>query len=123
VHLYAYYLAAETGGFDVATLSQYGVLGIFAIIMVTVIRTMYKRELDRADAALAEVKELHAKLDAKNKDVEDRLVPALVNVTNSMESAADLLVEMHAFVREHIRGDSRPAGAARIRPTQGGADA
>lgn len=96
---------ADTG-FDVGTLTQYGVLGLFAAIMIAVIKTMYSRELKNADDARAEVRELRDKLEAKQRDIEERFVPVLVKAIDSLESSADLLVEMHAFVRDNITGGS-----------------
>jgi hypothetical protein len=122
---YLFHLAAEGsgGGIDFATLSQYGVLGIFAIIMIAVIRTMYQRELKNADDARQEVKELREKLDAKQQDIEDRFIPVLVKAIDSLESSADLLVEMHAFVRDNITGNAGPTPRRRNSREEGRSDA
>lgn len=79
--------------FNFTTLSQYGVLGIFAILMITFIRTMYKRETDRADSLAQENRDLH-------EYMREKVIPALISVTATMEDASTLLVEMHAIVRE-----------------------
>lgn len=100
-------LLAESG-IDVGTLTQYGVLGLFAIIMIAVIKTMYQRELKNTDEAKAEVRELRDKLDAKQKDIEDRFVPVLVKAIDSLESSSDLLVEMSIFVRDYLGGGHPP---------------
>jgi hypothetical protein len=87
------YYAVDESGVDFATLSQYGVLGIFAILMIAFIKTMYKRETDRADRLEQENRDLH-------EHIRERVVPALISVTATMEDASDLLVEMHAIVRD-----------------------
>jgi hypothetical protein len=56
----------------------YGPLGILAGAAVWLGRRLIQSETARADRAEARVAELHADLRALNKDVIDRVVPALV---------------------------------------------
>lgn len=83
------WMLAETSpaGFDVGALAQYGVLGIFAILLIVFAKTSYKRETDRSDRLDAEVTRLNAL-------IVDRVIPALTTAASSVEEATALLREM-----------------------------
>lgn len=89
--LVAGHLAADPTGGDGVNLSvfaQYGVLGIFAAMLVWFARGAHQRERDRADALYEENKRL-------NTAIQDRVIPALTSATRAAEESATLLTSMH----------------------------
>lgn len=93
------WLAAEAGtasGVDVGLLAQYGVLGVFAILLIIFAKTSYRRETERADRLEQEVVRL-------NNLIIDRVIPALGSATSVVEDATELLRSMQRE-REHDRG-------------------
>jgi hypothetical protein len=79
---------SEGGGVgDLGVLAQYGVLGVFALLLILFARVSYKRETDRADRLEAEVVRL-------NNLIIDRVIPALGSATSVVEDATDLLRSM-----------------------------
>lgn len=83
-------LAAEgdqVGGIDIGVLAQYGVLGIFAALLVWFARGAHQRERDRAD-----------RLEEKNNQLHDlmqeRVIPALTSATHTVEECTALLTAM-----------------------------
>lgn len=74
-------------------LAQYGVLGVFAVLLVIFARVSYKRETDRSDRLEAEVLRLNAL-------IIDKVIPALANTANAVEDATAL---MRAMQRERDR--------------------
>jgi hypothetical protein len=81
-------IADETGtGVDLATLSQYGVLGVFAVLLVLFARLAYRRETDRSDRLEAEVFRL-------NNIIQERVIPALQSATRTVEESQALLSSM-----------------------------
>jgi len=91
-------IAAAEAGSDLAALTQYGVLGAFAILLVLFARTAYKRETDRSDRLESENTRL-------NQSIQEKVIPALVEATTALEQAAQLIHDM-----ERDLGRRRGAG-------------
>lgn len=85
IHLVADTIQAS--GSEFGSLAQYGVLGIFAVLLIVFAKTSYKRETDRSDRLDAEVTRL-------NSLIVDRVIPALTTAASSVEEATALLREM-----------------------------
>jgi hypothetical protein len=70
------HLAADvsTGSIDLGVFAQYGVLGVFAAILLWFARRMLQREIDRADRLEAEKKEL-------SDLIIERVIPLLTTAT------------------------------------------
>jgi len=100
----AYLIAADPGNAsDVATLTQYGVLGVLAVILIVFARLAYRRETERADR-------LEAELRAQNMAIQDKAIPALLAATAAMSEVTELLRDMQRDrrldnVRAHQDGD------------------
>lgn len=92
------WLAAEAGagGADLGLLAQYGVLGVFAVLLIVFAKTSYRRETERADRLEQEVVRL-------NNLIIDRVIPALGSANTVVEDATELLRSMQRE-REHDRG-------------------
>lgn len=100
---YAAVLAASSGSSDLSVLGQYGVLGVFAAMLVVFARVSYKRETDRADRLEQDNKRL-------NETIQDRVIPALLSATRAVEESGELLNAMQrerevATSRRHARED------------------
>lgn len=67
-----------------APLLQYGVLGVFAILLIVFARTLLKREQDRSDTSAAEVIRL-------NTLMQEKIIPALVTATNAIVASQTIL--------------------------------
>lgn len=67
-----------------ASLLQYGILGIFAGLMLILVRTLLKREQERSDTLAAEVTRL-------NTLIQDKAIPALVLATSAITESQRLL--------------------------------
>ncbi len=81
--------AADPGtGVDLAVLTQYGVLGIFAILLIIFARTAYKRETDRADRLEAEVTRL-------NTLIAEQAIPGLTLATQALDESTQLIKDLH----------------------------
>lgn len=65
-------------------LLQYGVLGVFAIVLIVFARSLLQREQKRADDSAAEVVRLNAMM-------QDRLIPALVTATQAISASQTIL--------------------------------
>lgn len=87
------WLAAESGGVDLGVLAQYGVLGVFAILLILFARISYKRETDRSDRLEAEVKRL-------NDLIQEKAIPALMSATGAVEESAAMMRAMQIRERE-----------------------
>jgi hypothetical protein len=89
---------------DVTTLTQYGVLGIVASLLVWFAKSAHQRERDRADRLEEENRRLNA-------IILDRVFPAMAAATQAAKESAELL---NAAQREHQRLQperrSRPEG-------------
>lgn len=94
------WLAAAEGGVDIGGLAQYGVLGIFAILLILFARISYKRETDRSDRAEAEIARLNAWL-------QEKAIPALLASARANEDSQELLREMYQSLRDLPRRPSR----------------
>jgi hypothetical protein len=79
-------LAAESG-VDIALLAQYGVLGIFAAMLVLFARVSYRREVERADRLEEDNRRL-------NSVVQDKIIPALELARRAVEESGALLLAM-----------------------------
>jgi len=82
---------------SVGTLAQYGVLGIFAAILVVFAKTAYRRETDRADRLETEVQRLNAL-------IQDRVIGVISSATNAVEESTELMTVM---AREQIAAGHR----------------
>ena len=83
-----WWLAAESGGIgDLGVLAQYGVLGVFAILLILFAKISYKRETERSDRLEAEVVRL-------NNLIIERVIPALSSATGVVQDATELLRSM-----------------------------
>lgn len=104
-------LAAESGGGiepDLGLLAQYGVLGVFALLLIWFAKVSYKRETDRSDRLEAEVIRLNAL-------IVDRVIPALTSATSAVEDATELLRAMQrerelSLLRERALADRSSHG-------------
>jgi hypothetical protein len=72
---------------NVDALAQYGVLGIFAALMVVLVQRLLKREQDRSDKAEAEVARL-------NGLFQEKILPLLGSATNAIEAAQAVLKDI-----------------------------
>lgn len=100
------WLAAESevGGVgDIGVLAQYGVLGVFALLLILFAKISYKRETDRADRLEAEVVRL-------NNLIIDRVIPALGSATSVVEDATELLRSMQRERELDRTREARRAG-------------
>lgn len=75
------------GGLDLTIFAQYGVLGIFAGMLVWFAKGAHQRERDRADRMEAEIQRLH-------ELILDRVIPALTSATRAAEESTELLAAM-----------------------------
>lgn len=78
---------AVTSSIDIGVLAQYGVLGVFAFILVVFARGAHQRERDRADRLEAENKRL-------NEAIQGQVIPALMSATKAAEASGELLNAM-----------------------------
>lgn len=78
---------ATSAPVNLGVLAQYGVLGIFAIILLLFAKLSYKRETDRSDRLEAEVTRL-------NNLIIERAIPALTSAAQAAEEATRLLRDM-----------------------------
>ena len=88
-------LAADgaSGGVDISVLTQYGVLGVFAILLILFARTSYKRETDRSDR-------LDGELSRLNGWVQDKAIPALLASARANEESQAFATEMYHALKE-----------------------
>lgn len=106
--------AASTAPTDpLQMLLQYGVLGIFAVLMILYTRGSIAREREKSDQASQQAKEL-------NEFIRNELLPKQVEATmlhkqvaEVLEEAIQLITEMK--IRDSIRrgDDGKSAGGAR----------
>lgn len=94
--------AEEGGGPNYAVLGQYGVLGVFAVLLVWFAKFMIGRETTRADRLEAEVVRL-------NNIIQEKVIPALMSATGAVEESTELLRDLQRDRRDgYPRGRSRP---------------
>lgn len=99
--------AAGTGpDADLGILAQYGVLGVFAVVLLLFARISYRRETERADRLEAEVIRL-------NNLIIDRAVPALTAAAQAAEEATHLMRELQ---REREMNSRAPVRRVREDP-------
>lgn len=89
----AIFAADSAPGDPVSLLLQYGVLGIFAALLLAYARSSIKREQDRADRAEAQVREL-------NDFIRNELLPKQVEATLLHKQVADVLAEAVQLISE-----------------------
>lgn len=89
-------------GVDLSMFAQYGVLGVFVIILIVFARTSYKREIDRADRLESEVRQLH---ELRQTDYE-KTAAALAAASEAIRQSAELINDLR---REDVvrRDDDR----------------
>jgi hypothetical protein len=86
--------AAEEGaGPNYAVLGQYGVLGVFAVILIWFAKFMINRETARADRLEAEVVRL-------NDVIASKVIPALMSATGAVEESTEMLRDLQRDMRE-----------------------
>lgn len=83
------YTLVQAAADPLSSLVQYGVLGIFAALLVMFGRSLVKREQERADAVQAENLRL-------NQLIQDKTIPALVTATQAIQASQAILQAMQA---------------------------
>lgn len=86
------HLAVEAAD-PVTLLLQYGVLGIFAAVLLVYTKGSIQRERDRADRAETQVREL-------NEFIRGELLPKQIEATLLYKQVADVLSEAVATISE-----------------------
>jgi hypothetical protein len=88
-------LAAATDGDgpNYAVLGQYGVLGVFAVLLVWFAKFMIGRETTRADRLEAEVVRL-------NNVIQEKVIPALMSATGAVEESTAMLRDLQRDLRD-----------------------
>lgn len=81
--------AENSSGFSGDVFLQYGVLGVVAGALVVYTRASILREQKRSD-------ELTVKNDALNLSIQEKMIPALITATRSIQEANDLLLKMRS---------------------------
>jgi hypothetical protein len=98
--------AADPGGLQLLT--QYGVLGIFAVLLVAFARTTWTREVERAEAAwrreVERADRLEAEVSRLNANIQDKAIPALLAAADAVTEATTLIRDMD---RDRRRGYAR----------------
>lgn len=86
-------LAAEGGSEpNYAVLGQYGVLGVFAVLLIWFARFMINRETARADRLEQEVLRL-------NNIIQDKVIPALLSATGAVEQSTEMFRDLQREMR------------------------
>jgi hypothetical protein len=78
---------SSVAGPDLGVLANYGVLGLFTIILIGFAFRAWQRETARADRVEAELRE-------KNQAMLDKVIPALTTAALAAKEAADLVREL-----------------------------
>lgn len=101
------------GGIDLGVLAQYGVLGVFATILVVFAKGAYQREKDRADGREsregARADRLEAEVQRLNALIQDRVIGVVASATSAVEESTELMTVM---AREQIAAGHRDRVAA-----------
>lgn len=101
------WLTAESDGVgDLGVLAQYGVLGVFAILLILFAKISYRRETERSDRLEQEVIRL-------NNLIIERVIPAISSATNIVEDATELLRSMQRERERDLQRDWDPADRRR----------
>lgn len=101
------HLASGTagGGIDLSILAQYGVLGVFAVLLIIFANSTYRREVARADRLESEVLRLNALIQEKH-------IPALEAAAHALKEATEVMRELQrdrsVRYREIGRDERRP---------------
>lgn len=81
-----------------------GVLGVFAILSVLTFRVFWKREVARSDRErddlTARAEKAEAEVARLNRDIQEKLVPALMESTAGRTNSLQLLGEFAAVLKE-----------------------
>lgn len=88
--------AAEGGEPNYAVLGQYGVLGVFAVLLVWFAKFMISRETARADRLEAEVVRL-------NNTIQEKVIPALLSATGAVAESTEMLRDLQRDLRAGYR--------------------
>lgn len=80
-------LGATSSSSNLGDLANYGVLGIFAMLLLIFAQRQVKREQDRADR-------LEARMEEKDRATIEKVIPALESATVAVQAAAVLLKEI-----------------------------
>jgi hypothetical protein len=121
IDVIAFYLAETADDpTNLGVLAQYGVLGVFAIILLVFAKISYKRETDRSDRLEAEVSRLNNVIMERDNQIMERAIPALTIATQAAQDATQLLISMQREqemdlirTRRDGPGRSRPGGDSR----------
>jgi hypothetical protein len=103
--------AADIPSDPVSLLLQYGVLGAFAVLLIMYTRSSIKRELEKADRAEAQVKEL-------NDFIRNELLPKQVEATILHKQVAEVLGDAVTIISE-IKYRDRDTGLPGPRSRRG----
>ena len=79
--------ASSESSVNLSVLGQYGILGVFSVLLIVFARTSYKRETDRSDRLEAEVLRLNTLL-------QEKAIPALASATNALEESQALVRDL-----------------------------
>lgn len=95
-------LAAASGSDPISNLYTYGPLGLFAGIMVVVIRALLKREQERTDKAEARVLALTDRL-------QNETIPAIIQSTQATQAALSVMqsIKYQSDVERAARGEHK----------------
>lgn len=81
------FLAQESASDPLSALLQYGVLGIFAAVLLWLARSLLKREQDRADKVQADNDKLQSYF-------VDKVIPQMSETTNILKQAVDIMAQI-----------------------------
>lgn len=80
-------IQAAEPGVDLGPLAQYGVLGVFAALLIVFALKTWKRETDRGDRLETENQRL-------NNLIQAQIIPALTTAVTVMQESQELLRDM-----------------------------
>lgn len=105
-------VAADPGATGLGLLAQYGVLGLFAALLVVFARTAIKRDADRSETAYKREVERADRLEAEvtrlNTSIQEKAIPALLAAATAINECTELLRDQQRDRRlgyEHTRRD------------------
>jgi hypothetical protein len=79
--------AAGVAGPDLGVLGNYGILGLFTVILLGFGLRAWQREITRADRLETELRE-------KNQAMQDRVIPALTTAAAAVQQSAEMMREL-----------------------------
>jgi len=109
-HQSAWIMAEAPSGVDLSIFAQYGVLGVFVVILILYARISYRREIDRADRLEQEVTRLH---ELRQQDYE-KTAAALAAASEAMRKSTELMADLRMEGELRRRGEE-----SRRRPSPG----